>query len=119
MIVLASFETWTSNKRGLLECATWKYGVDALKNIFCLVCGYKLDFIPWQDGVPSDELCPCCGIQFGYDDAAGGNLDKRNLIYKEWRNIWISEGMPWKSRGIDKPVDWDPKKQLEVTKPKS
>ena len=87
--------------------------MDPLENKQCPVCGYDLDFVPWKDDSPSDEICPSCGIQFGYDDTAGGNLQKRNLAYSVWRCNWISEGMPWKSIGIKQPYDWDPKKQLK------
>jgi hypothetical protein len=38
----------------------------------CPVCGFGLWFQPWRAESPADEMCPCCGIQFGYDDAAGG-----------------------------------------------
>ena len=35
------------------------------------VCGYRsLDFVPWVEDSASDEICVCCGTQFGYDDAA-------------------------------------------------
>jgi len=51
----------------------------------CPVCGYVLQFIPWDGLSASDEICPSCGIQFGYDDAAGGNVQAREEIYKRWR----------------------------------
>ena len=84
-----------------------------LKNNSCPVCGYELDFAPWQGIYSSDEICPCCGIQYGYDDAAGGDMNKRHLIYKKWRNRWIKEGMPWKSIESPKPDRWDPIQQLQ------
>ena len=40
------------------------------KSCYCPACGFPLEFEPWANGSPSDEICPCCGIQFGYDDAA-------------------------------------------------
>lgn len=52
-------------------------------DILCLVCGYDLGFAPWVGVFPSDEICPCCGIQYGYDDAAGGNINERYLIYNK------------------------------------
>ena len=43
----------------------------------CPVCGYAgLDDPPWQGGAPSDEICPSCGTHFGYDDAAGGDVER-------------------------------------------
>jgi hypothetical protein len=86
--------------------------MDSITNNFCPVCGYILSFAPWEDTSSSDEICPCCGIQFGYDDAAGGDINKRHLIYKEWRKCWIEEGMPWKGKGIPQSSNWNPFEQL-------
>jgi hypothetical protein len=85
----------------------------------CPVCGFAgLKERPWTDGSPSDEICPSCGIQFGYDDAAGGRVDRRAEVYEQWRSGWIAEGMPWRSRGRPQPPDWDPRAQLDaVTRP--
>ena len=78
----------------------------------CPVCGYCLDFRPWTDLSAADEMCPCCGIQFGYDDVAGGNIKKRQGVYLSWRRRWIEAGMPWKSKGRKSPQNWDPSVQL-------
>lgn len=99
--------------RKLLECATRKCTMDSLSNHNCPVCGYDLGFSPWVSDSASDEICPCCGIQFGYDDAAGGDLNKRYLIYNKWRKGWLEEKMPWRSVGIKKPSNWDPEEQLK------
>jgi len=64
------------------------------------------------DGSPSDEICPCCGIQFGNDDFADGNPDKRDLVYFSWREKWIKDGMQWWSEGTAKPNGWNPSGQL-------
>lgn len=90
--------------------------MDSLESNYCRVCGYKLDFAPWIGNSPSDEICPCCGIQYGYDDLAGGNINERSLIYTEWKKRWIREGMPWLSRCIKKPHNWDPSGQLKNLK---
>ena len=79
----------------------------------CPACGFQLDFEPWTDGSPSDEMCPCCGIQFGYDDAAGGNLERRGELYAEWRREWIANGMPWHSSAMSAPKNWNPTLQLQ------
>ena len=55
----------------------------------CPVCGEKLGFKAWNDDNPSDELCPGCGIQFGYNDA---RPDLRQLVYAAWRDEWIANG---------------------------
>jgi hypothetical protein len=78
----------------------------------CPVCGFSLDFLPWNEGSAADEKCPCCGIQFGYDDSAGGSLIKRQEIYAQARQVWINAGMPWRSRGRKPPQNWDPLVQL-------
>jgi len=66
------------------------------KKYQCPVCGYGLDFEPWdQNEEPADEMCPQCGIQFGYDDAAGGDTNKRQEIYKQWRERWEKKGKTW------------------------
>ena len=58
----------------------------------CPACGCPLDFMPWDGGLASFELCPHCGIQFGYNDATGGDEILRQKIYKEWRAEWIKNG---------------------------
>jgi len=83
-----------------------------MQNKICPACGYKLDFIPWKNGSPADEICPSCGIQFGYDDMAGGDLEKRKEIHIRWRENWIKNGMRWFS-SRSKPLNWDPIQQLK------
>jgi hypothetical protein len=80
----------------------------------CPVCGYDALFDPpWQDDSPSDDICPSCGIQFGYHDVAGGNPEGRKRIYTEWRQRWIDQGMPWHSINAQPvPSGWDPVRQL-------
>jgi hypothetical protein len=87
--------------------------MDALTpSTLCPVCGYTLGFLAWNDRSPSDEICPSCGIQFGYDDAAGSDEVARQQIYHRWRQKWIMEGMPWNSHGRSRPAHWDPHAQL-------
>jgi hypothetical protein len=80
----------------------------------CPVCGYELGFLPWDGDSPSDEICPSCGIQFGYSDAAGGDLRRRQQIYREWRQNWINMNMPWSSKGREPPDQWDAREQLRA-----
>jgi hypothetical protein len=75
----------------------------------CPVCGCVLDFEPWCDSLPADEMCPCCLVQFGYDDADAGS---RRDTYARWRQHWIGEGMPWRSKGQKPPQNWDARAQL-------
>lgn len=81
----------------------------------CPVCGYPgLRDQPWLDGAPSDEICPCCGTQFGYDDAVGGEGAARERRYVSLRKRWIESGCLWFSRATHQPDDWDPRRQLLV-----
>jgi hypothetical protein len=82
---------------------------------FCPVCGFELVSPAWENDSPSDEICPSCGIQFGYNDMID-NLQTRKMIYVEWRKKWIEEGMKfWSTKNPfhPQPKDWDPEKQLE------
>lgn len=81
---------------------------------YCPVCGCELDFLPWKGDNPSDEICPCCYIQFGYEDlTAPDEKEKRIAVYNEYRDYWIKNGMIWNSTGQECPSNWDPKKQLQ------
>ena len=80
----------------------------------CPVCGYDLGFKPWNDGSPADEICPSCGIHFGYTDAAGGDMNARKDVYAAWRSDWIRRGCPWSSVGQLPPHGWDPAAQLAL-----
>ena len=76
----------------------------------CPVCGYPQDEPPYNDDgtIGSQEICPSCGIQFGYDDA---RADLREQIWRDRRQQWIDGGMRWWSPQ-DPPDDWDPELQL-------
>lgn len=78
----------------------------------CPVCGYSLGFLPWNGRSASDEICPCCYIQFGYDDADVQDEGGRTQIYAVWRKRWIGEGMKWNSKGRKPPDAWNPIEQL-------
>ena len=42
----------------------------------CPACGFEgLDEEPWVGDSPSDDICPCCGMQFGYYDAGRRTRD--------------------------------------------
>lgn len=58
----------------------------------CPVCSYDLELTPWSGSSPSDEICPSCGIHFGYDD---WRLESREEVYAAWREKWIRSGKPW------------------------
>ena len=58
----------------------------------CPVCGFKLEFKPWDGALQSDEICSGCGIQFGYDDCHS-SLERRVDVYSQRRQRWIASGM--------------------------
>jgi transcription elongation factor Elf1 len=69
---------------------------DSKQSFACPVCGYAgLDEAPYDElGCASYGICPCCGTQFGYDDAS--------VAHADLREAWISNGMPWwSSRQIE------------------
>lgn len=73
----------------------------------CEVCGFNgLDEAPWgADGkTPSFDICPCCGVEFGYEDAT--DTGKANF-----RTKWIATGGKWFDES-KKPNRWDIKEQL-------
>lgn len=83
----------------------------------CPVCGYPdLENQPHDaEGGASDEICPSCGIQFGYSDepmACGGPDLPPEEIYRLWRQKWIAEGMIWDKGRSKPPPNWDPQEQL-------
>ena len=53
----------------------------------CPVCQSELDFDPWHGDSPSNEICPSCGIQFGYNEARS---EFRQRIYALWREAWLA-----------------------------
>jgi hypothetical protein len=80
----------------------------------CFVCGFGgLYEPPWNNGAGSDEICPSCGIHFGYDDAAGGDVAAREVVYRERRARWLADGMKWWS-SEGPPADWDAEAQLRA-----
>ncbi len=84
-------------------------------NNLCLACGFDLGFPAWDGDFPSDEICPCCGIQFGFDDvtALTEKISSRNIFYLGWRSKWKLDGMRWWSESRMPTEDWDPVRQLE------
>lgn len=81
----------------------------------CPVCGYPaLEEPPWTDESGSDEICPSCGTQFGYDDQAGGDPAARPAVHLRLREAWKAAGCPWFSQARRPPPGWDPQAQLRA-----
>lgn len=79
----------------------------------CPVCGFGgLLEPPWTGETASDEICPSCGIHFGYDDAGGGVSARRAEVYADWRLRWIANGKLWFSNARKPPDGWSPDLQL-------
>jgi hypothetical protein len=56
-------------------------------NYYCRVCGLIQDDPPWgnDNNTPSFNICSCCGVEFGYEDAT------LNAI-KNYRTTWLANG---------------------------
>jgi len=73
----------------------------------CPVCMWPgLKEPPWDGDVPSNEICPSCGTQFGYHDKTGADEGERAPIYWELSQRWQGAGRPWYSTGEPQPPEW-------------
>jgi hypothetical protein len=78
----------------------------------CPACGYPgLTEPPRSDTGGSFEICPSCGIEFGYSDENGGDAECRPSFYRGWGLKWYTDGMKW-SGAQPPPPDWDPEGQF-------
>lgn len=79
----------------------------------CPVCGFDGLYEPaWVENSPSEDICPCCGVQFGYDDMRP-EAGEREARHAELRGRWMSEGCRWWSSSRQASPAWDPRAQLE------
>ena len=79
-----------------------------MHNNFCKVCGLTFkDFYPWgpNGDLTSFEICPCCGVEWGYEDCS----EEATVQY---RLAWICDGMKW-FMPEERPVNWNVYQQLE------
>lgn len=70
-----------------------------MKKYICMICGFdKLEEIPYyEDFGGSNEICSCCGFEFGVDDFDCDEFDHNHLTDKEivekshilWRKKWV------------------------------
>jgi hypothetical protein len=75
--------------------------------IFCFVCGLRQSSAPWGDDgqSPGFEICPCCGTEFGYEDATDVGVFRARSRWRERKYAWLDPRA--------KPSEWDPESQLE------
>ena len=78
---------------------------DVRKMDHCRVCGLYIETLPWgEDGnSPTYEICPCCGVEFGYEDYTAESA-------KQYREKWIHEGANW-FQPKQQPENWDRQQQ--------
>jgi hypothetical protein len=73
----------------------------------CPVCGYSELEEPPRDPITNCanfDICPCCGCEFGYNDATLAALQNH-------RSKWIKNGAKWFDPNL-KPANWNLRKQL-------
>lgn len=77
----------------------------------CPVCGYdKLDEPPYNEILEASyDTCPCCGVEFGYDD-----FKNDNVSFSIARRKWVEEGAKWFNEN-QKPNNWNMEEQLKNT----
>jgi len=77
-----------------------------VENYHCRVCGLYYDDLPWgEDGAtPIFEICPCCGVEFGYEDRTYETV-------KMFREKWLLAGSKWFMQK-EKPLEWNLEEQL-------
>ncbi len=76
----------------------------------CRVCGLDLSEYysdpPWDpEGYGSQDICPCCGVQFGYQDSWLKGIKKH-------RTDWLAEGGNWRDPEL-KPENWSLEEQMK------
>ncbi len=76
----------------------------------CRVCGLDVYYYyydpPWTpDNIASDDICPCCGVHFGYEDFTLEGM-------KEYRKQWLDKGAKW-FVPKEKPENWSLEEQMK------
>jgi len=77
-----------------------------MRNKTCRICGLAQARAPWgEDGkTPTFEICDCCGVEFGYEDATSKGV-------REYRKRWLDHGAEW-WEPTRRPENWDLSEQL-------
>ena len=73
----------------------------------CPVCGNdQLDEPPYDEhGCALFGICPCCGVEFGYDDSTASHA--------RLREKWLKAGAAWWSKTTPAPQAWNAAAQLK------
>jgi hypothetical protein len=58
--------------------------------------------------MPSYDVCPCCGYEFGNDDNPGTGLP---IDFHTYRQHWLRDGAKWFD-DRQRPKDWNLNNQL-------
>src|ERR1700682_4785983 len=66
----------------------------------CPVCGFEKMPFPPED----NNICSCCGTEFGYHDLRFSHADLRRQ--------WLAKGSPWFSTRMSPPFGWNPTAQI-------
>ncbi len=76
-------------------------------DLLCRICGLKQQNPPWgkKGDQPSFAICPCCGGEFGYDDATVEAVVTA-------RKQWMSEGCEWFLSEL-RPARWNVQTQMK------
>lgn len=76
------------------------------EKLVCRVCGLVQAEPPWgeDEATPSFDICDCCGVEFGYEDAT------RPAVVR-YRAAWIKAGARWHNPRM-RPAAWDLDRQL-------
>jgi hypothetical protein len=72
----------------------------------CRVCAWRNVVPPWgADGrSPTYDFCPCCGVEFGYQDFSAVGA-------RRFREDWIARGAAWATPAA-RPASWSLDLQL-------
>ena len=72
----------------------------------CRVCGLRQPIAPWgkDDKTPTFEICDCCGVEFGYEDATPEAISR-------YRSVWVAKGFEWFNKKR-RPKGWSVAEQL-------
>ncbi len=75
----------------------------------CRVCAFDVGFPPWgKNGKnPSFAICPCCGTEFGYEDATPDGIALAKARWRKSKGKWFLPEF--------KPADWDFETALILT----